>query len=157
MNRSRYNKIADAAYDRIADGSDQFDIAEVINEIVRELSAENATQELLREFAQSLAERADDKRAKRADSGQMDLLAGDTEALDAVWRVGGGKRVRARNAKRDDVLSWLAIRGDNAARVVAAYDRDRKQAAELLVYMPDVATTVEQAVDRRRQERPPLI
>lgn len=157
MNRSRYNKIADAAYDRVADGADQFDIGEVIDEIVRELSAENTTQELLREFAQSLAEKADDKRAKRADSGQMDLLAGDAEALDAVWRVGGGKRIRARHANRQDATRWIGIRGDNAARVVAAYDRDRKQVAELLVYMPDDDTSVEQAVDRRKQERPPLV
>jgi hypothetical protein len=156
VNRSRYNKIADAAYDRIADGSDKFDISEVIDEIVRELSVEDATQELVREFAQSLAEKVDDKRAKRADSGQMDLLAGDPEALDAVWRIGGGKRVRAREAKRKDALSWLAIRGDNAARVVSAYDRDRQQVAELLVYMPDDDTSLEQAVVARKEFLPPL-
>ncbi|MGW9196096.1 hypothetical protein [Micromonospora chersina] len=157
MNRSRYNKIADAAYDRIAEGSDEFDIADVIDEIVRELSSEDASTELIREFAQTLAARVDDKRAKRAESGQVDLLTGDAEALDAVWRIGGGKRVRAREANRTQITQWIGIRGDNAARVVAAYDRDRKQVAELLVYMPDEETTVEQAVDRRKQERPPLV
>ena len=157
MNRSRYNKIADVAYDRIAEGRDEFDISDVIDEIVRELSSEEASQELIREFAQTLAAKVDDKRAKRAESGQLSLLDGDPEALDAVWRLGGGKRVRAREANRDQVTQWIGIRGDNAARVVAAYDRDRKEAAELLVYMPDAATKVEQAVDRRKQERPPLV
>lgn len=156
MNRSRYNKIADAAYDRIAEGRDEFDISDVIDEIVRELSSEEASQELIREFAQTLAAKVDDKRAKRAESGQLSLLDGEPEALDAVWRLGDGKRVRAREANRDQLTQWIGIRGDNAARVVAAYDRDRRQAAELLVYMPDVSTTVEQAVDRRKQERPPL-
>lgn len=155
MNRSRYNKIADAAYDRVAEGADHFDIADVIDEIVRELSTEDASTELIREFAHTLAEKADDKRAKRADSGQLDLLTGEAEALDAVWRIGGGRRVRARDAKREDVLAWLAIRGDNAARVVAAYDKDRQQVAELLVYMADEKTTVAQAVERRKRQQPP--
>ena len=150
MNRSRFNKLAEAVYDRVADEADQFDIAEVVDEIARELSTEQATTELIREFAQSLAERADDRRAKRADSGQMDLLTGEVEALDAVWRIGGGRRVRARDATREHVLAWLAIRGDNAARVVSAYDRDRQQVAELLVYMTDDRMTVAQAVEARK-------
>lgn len=153
MNRSRYNKLADAAYDRVADGADHFDITEVIDEIVRELSSEEATAELLREFAQTLAERADDKRAKRADSGQLDLLTGEPEALDAVWRIGGGRRVRARDARREDVLAWLAIRGDNAERVREAYERDRQQVAELLVFMADDETTVAAAVAARKAAR----
>ena len=154
MNRSRFNKLAEAAYDRVADQADQFDIADVIAEIARELSTEAVTEELIREFAHSLAERADDRAAKRADSGQMDLLTGEAEALDAVWRIGGGRRVRARDATREHVLAWLAIRGDNAERVRDAYERDRHQVAELLVFMTDDETTVATAVAARKAARP---
>lgn len=154
MNRSRYNKIADAAYERVADGKDHFDIAEVVSEIVKELSTEDASQELIREFAHTLAEKADDKRAKRADSGQVDLFTGQPEALDAVWRIGGGKRVRVREATRDDVVSRLAIIGDNAARVAAAHDKDRRQLLELLAWMPNKRMTVAQAVQARKDAQP---
>lgn len=151
MNRSRFNKLAEVAYDRVADQADHFDITQVIDEIRAELSREDTTSELIAAFAQSLAERADDRRAKRADSGQLDLLTGEPEALDAVWRLGGGRRVRARQATRGDVLAWLAIRGDNAARVAEAYERDRQAVAELLVHMADDEMTVEQAVKVRRE------
>lgn len=155
MNQSRYRKLADAAYDRVAEGADHFDIADVIDEIVAELSTEEASAELVREFAHTLAEKADDKRAKRADSGQIDLFTGEAEALDAVWRIGGGRRVKARNANRDDVLAWLGIRRENADRVAAAFDRDRQTVAELIAYMPDDTTTVEEAVQARKDAQPP--
>lgn len=155
MNQSRYRKLADAAYDRVAQGADHFDIADVIDEIVAELSTEEASAELVREFAHTLAEKADDKRAKRADSGQIDLFTGEAEALDAVWRIGGGRRVKARNANRDDVLAWLGIRRENADRVAAAFDRDRQTVAELIAYMPDETTTVEEAVQARKDAQPP--
>lgn len=153
MNQSRYRKLADAAYDRVAESKDHFDIAEVVEEIARELSSEDASSELIREFAHNLAEKADDRRAKRADSGQIDLFTGEPEALDAVWRIGGGRRVKAKDAIREDVLAWLGIRRENADRVAAAFDRDRQVVAELLVFMPDLDTTVEQAVQARQSAR----
>ena len=155
MNRSRYRKLAEAAYERVAANEDHFDVTDVIDEIVRELSSEDASSELIHEFAASLAEKADEKAAKRADSGQMDLLTGEVEALDAVWRIGGGRRVKARNANRDDVLAWLGIRRENADRVAAAFDRDRQTVAELIAFMPDDKTTVEAAVQARKDAQQP--
>lgn len=153
MNKSRFNKLAEAAYDRVAAHDGHFDIGDVVAEIIAELSTESASAELISAFAQSLAERADDRAAKRADSGQLDLLTGEVVALDAVWRLGGGRRVRARDASRDDVLAWLAIRGSNADRVREAYERDRQQIAELLVFMAD-GMTVGEAVAARKAAQP---
>jgi hypothetical protein len=150
VNRSRFNKLAEAVYDRIAEAGGHFDITKVVDEIARELSSEDASSELIREFAQSLAERADDRRARRAESGQMDLLTGEVEALDAVWRLGGGRRVRVRDATRDDVLLWLEIRGHNAERVAAAYEKDRQVVVELLAFMTDEHMTVPQAIEARK-------
>lgn len=153
MNRSRFNKLAEAAYQRVADHAGPFGLGEVVAEITAELSTEAASAELIAEFARSLAERADERAAKRADSEQMDLLTGEVEALDAVWRIGGGQRVRARDATREHVLAWLEIRGRNAERVREAYERDRQQVAELLVYMTD-AMTVAEAVRARKAALP---
>lgn len=154
MNKSRFGKLATAAYDRIADSGEEFTIDDVIAEIVAELAAEKVDVELLNEFAAGLAAKVDDAKATRHDHGQLDLLSGDETALDAVWRIGGGKRKRARNATRPDVLDWLAIRSDNARRVREAYESDSKVAAELLVYMPDEETTVETAVESRKKAQP---
>ena len=150
MNRSRFNKIAEAAYDRIAEAGGHFDISQVTAEIVAELSTEQASADLIAAFAQSLAERADDRRASRADSMQMDLLTGEVAALDAVWRVGGGRRVRVRDATREDVLLWFGIRSRNVELVNAAFEKDRHLVAELLVFMPDLHTTVPQAIEARK-------
>lgn len=153
MKTSRYQKIADAAYDRVADGEERFDLAEVTAEIRTELGTETVRDEILDEFAQQLAERADEKRAKRVDSDQYDLLTGEVEALDAMWRLGAGKRVRARHANREELLQWLGIRAANAARVNAAFERDRTAVAELLLFMED-DTTVEQAIEARKKAQP---
>jgi hypothetical protein len=154
VNQSRYKKLAEAAYDRIADDGDEFDINDVIDEIIRELSSEKVNAELMREFAQSLAEKIDDKKATRHDRGQLDLLTGQEAALDAVWRIGHGRRKRARYATRPEVLRWLAIRRDNAQRVAEAYEADRQVAVELLVYMTTEETTVEKAVEARKKAKP---
>jgi len=154
VKHSRYQKIAAEAYARIADTGEQFDLDEVISEIVAELSNETTNAELLLEFAETLAARADDKAAARIDNQQLDLLTGETVAMDAVWRLGAGRRVKARHAVRDDVLAWLQLRAANAQRVADAFDADRKLAAELLLYMTDDAITVEQAVEARKQAQP---
>lgn len=154
MNRSRYSKIADAAYERVAESNEKFDIDDVISEIVAELSTEEASAELIREFAQTLAAKTDDKHAARAESNQMDLLAGTDEAMDVVWRLGDGTRVKARKARRRDVLKRLELRRDNFERVREAYEADRHVTAELLVYMPEEETTVEEAVETRKKAQP---
>lgn len=151
MNRDRFNKIADTVYDRFADGRDRFDIAEVCAEIRQELESESVNGDLLDEFADLLTKSVDKRRTKRAESQQFDLLTGEVEALDAVWKVGSGKRVAARRANRTDVLAWLGIRAKNAAKVLAAYEKDRVTAAELLVYMPDDLITVEAAIEERKR------
>jgi hypothetical protein len=154
VKHSRYQKIAAEAYARVADEGEQFDIETVIDEIVAELSNETTNAELLREFAENLASRADDKAAARVDNQQLDLLTGETVAMDAVWRLGDGRRVKARHAVRDDVLAWLQIRAANAQRVADAFDADRKLAAELLLYMTNDDITVEQAVEARKKAQP---
>lgn len=153
MKTSRYQKIADAAYERIADEEERFDLTEVIAAIREELEAETVRGEILDEFAQQLAEKADEKRSRRVDSEQYDLLTGEVEALDAMWRLGAGKRVRARHANREELLLWLGIRAANAERVASAFDRDRKAVAELIAYMDDPATTVEQAIAARNKSK----
>ena len=154
MKNSRYKKIAEEAYARVADGSEKFDLDDVIDEIVAELSTEATNAELVREFAETLAARADDRAASRIENQQMDLLTGEAVALDAVWRLGGGRRIKARHAVSAEVLAWLQLRAANAQRVTDALDADRKLAAELLLYMPDDKTTVEQAVAARKRATP---
>lgn len=154
MKNSRYRKIAEEAYARVADAGDKFEIDDVIEEIVAELSNESTNAELVREFAETLAARADDKAAARIDNQQIDLLTGDPVAMDAVWRLGGGRRVKARHAIRADVLAWLEIRSANAQRVADALETDRRLAVELLMYMPDGTTTVETAIEARRKAKP---
>jgi hypothetical protein len=153
VTNDRFNKLADVIYDRFADGPDRFDINDVRDEIRAELGSESVNGELLDEFANQLTRVADKRHTKRADSRQMDLLTGEVEALDSVWKIGGGQRVTARRANRTDVLMWLGIRGKNAAKVAAAFEKDRFTAAELLVYMPDDLITVEQAISERRKHQ----
>lgn len=153
MNTERFNKLADAVYDRFADSPDRFAINDVRNEIRRELASETTNGEVLDEFAALLTRESDKRHTKRATSQQMDLLTGEVEALDAVWKLGAGQRVTARRANRTDVLLWLGIRGKNAEKVRLAYDHDRHVAAELLLYMPDDLTTVEVAVEARKRAK----
>lgn len=100
-----------------------------------------------------LAGKADDRAAARIENQQMDLLTGEAVAMDAVWRLGGGLRVKARHAVAADVLAWLDIRGANAQRVADAFAADRALVAELLVYMPTADVTVEQAVEARTKAK----
>jgi hypothetical protein len=151
VKKSRYKKIAEEAYARVADGGEQFDLGEVIDEIVAELSSETTNAELVREFAETLAAGADDRASARIENQQMDLLTGEPVAMEAVWRLGAGRRVKARHAVREDVLAWLQIRAANAQRVADAFDADRKLAVELLLYMTDDETTVEKAVEARKK------
>lgn len=153
MSNDRFNKIADAVYERFADQPDRFDINDVRDEIRAELASESVNGELLDEFANQLTRVVDKRHTKRADSRQMDLLTGEVAALDAVWKIGGGQRVTARRANRTDVVMWLGIRGKNAAKVAAAFDKDRFTAAELLVHMPDDLVTVEEAIESRKKTR----
>jgi hypothetical protein len=153
VNSERFNKLADAVYDRFADGPDRFAINDVRDEIRRELSSETTNGEVQDEFAALLTRESDKRHTKRATSQQMDLLTGEVEALDAVWKLGGGQRVTVRRANRTDVLLWLGIRGKNAEKVRLALEHDRHVAAELLVFMPDDLTTVEQAVEARKKAK----
>lgn len=150
MTNERFAKLADTIYERFAD-TDRFDINEVREEIRTELASESVTSELLDELAAQLARVADKRHTKRPDSQQMDLLTGEVTALDAVWKIGGGLRVAARRANRTDVLNWLGIRSQNAAKVAEAYEKDQRTAVELLQYMPDDLVTVEQAITARKQ------
>jgi hypothetical protein len=154
VKHSRYKKIAEEAYARVADEGREFDLNEVIDEIVTELSQETTNAELLREFAETLASGADDRAAARVENQQLDLLTGETVAMEAVWRLGSGRRVKAKHAVREDVLAWLQIRAANAQRVADAFEADRKLAGELLLYMTDSKTTVEQAVKARKAATP---
>jgi len=147
MTTERFNKLANVIYERVADATPRFDISDVREEIRAELASESVNNELLDEFAAQLT-RAADKRHAGSDSQQLDLLTGEPAALDAIWKIGDGKRVTARRANRNELLAWLDIRGRNAAAVVAAYEKDRVTAAELLVHMSDDKVTVEEAVSR---------
>lgn len=151
---SRFNKMAAAIYDRLAE-SGRFAIGDVQAEIRGELASETTNAELLDEVAVLLAQRIDNKRVERSEAQQLDLLTGEPAALDAVLRLGHGQRVTARVAKRADLVRWLGLRGENFDRVKAAYDFDRQVVAELLIYMPDDETTVELAVERRKAARRP--
>jgi hypothetical protein len=145
----RYRKRAAALFDARADGAIRFDFEDVVADIKADLQEEVVNDELISEFARSLAHSIDDARASRADSQQLNLLTGETAAMDAVWRLGDGVRVRARHATRSDVLLWFGIRSANTDRVIAAFERDRTAVAELLVYMPDESVTVEMAAAAR--------
>lgn len=74
------------------------------------------------------------------------LLDGDAAALERIWKVSSTQRVRARYANRTDVVAWVSQR-----RTASALLRDKRTAAELLVYMPDDLVTVEQAIESRKQ------
>lgn len=149
MRYDRYRKRAAAIFDARADTAARFDFEDVVSDIKADLKGEVVNDELISEFARSLAHSIDDSRASRADSQQLDLLTGEPAAMDAVWRLGGGVRVRARHATRTDVLLWFGIRSANTDRVIAAFERDRTAVAELLVYMSDDEVTVEQAAQAR--------
>lgn len=148
MTSERFNKLANVIYQRVADTSARFDIGDVREEIRAELASESVNNELLDEFASQLTQAADKRHTTRADSQQLDLLTGEPAALDAVWKLGDGRRVMARRANRNELLAWIDIRGRNAAAVIAAYEKDRVTAAELLVHMADDKVTVEEAVSR---------
>lgn len=151
MNRERYNKIAATAYDRYADRQARFDMAGVIADVAAELSSESVNGELIQEFASQLVHSVDKKKTARAEDGQIDLLTGEPAALDAVWRLGSGQRVRARYANRIDMVTWLGMRRENAERVVAAFKRDETAVAQLLPFMADDSVLVERAIEERKR------
>ncbi len=150
MTTERFNKLADEIYQRVVDQADRFDINDVRDEIRAELAVESMNTELLDEFAAQLAQVAEKRRGKRDTSHQLDLLTGEPAALDAVWKLGDGKRVLARRANRTELLAWINIRGKNAAATAAAYEKDRRAAAELLLHMPNDSVTVEEAVEAHK-------
>jgi hypothetical protein len=153
VNYSRYRKLAGEAYDRIADRPGRFEMDEVRREIRIELNATGADSELLDEFADSLAQQVDDRRTSKADSAQYDLLTGEPAAFDAVWRLGGGRRVRVRYANREDALARLALQKENRDRVDAAYEAERKRLSLLMPYLTDPDVTMPDTVTRYREDR----
>lgn len=154
-NDSRLRKIAATAYERVRDrNAGRVDLDEVVTEVETELEAEGLAADLLHDIAKEFAEAEDRVRCSRSTSGQLDLLTGEDESLDGMWRLGGRLRVQVRHAKRTEYLAHLAAQGDNASRVTAAYAKAQREAAELLPYMVDDSVTVEQARAAWRAARP---
>lgn len=150
MKFERYHKIALARYEALADGTEHFTLDQVIADAETEFRSLPPSEDMYHTLAATLVRSIDDKKAARLDDGQLDLLTGEPAALDSVWRLGGGRRVRARFANRTDALLWLGIRSANTDRVVAAFERDQRAVAELIAFMPDDSVSIGAAAEARK-------
>ena len=152
---SRYRKIAAECYERIINETDgRWDIEDVRDAILTELLAQGISDDIIDEFVDSLVKDEDKRRSSSADSNQLDLFSGESEALDAVWPLGGGSRVAARHATRSDVYIRLELKKQNLKDVQAAYKREKDQMARLLPYMTDDTITVEEALEAWKHDNP---
>lgn len=152
---SRYRKIARECYDRVLDETGgRCNVEDIADEVREEIRAQEVGDDILDDFVEGLVKAEDDRRASRADSGQLDLLTGDEEALDAVWRTGGGNRVQVRHATRVDGYARLGIRAENVAHVNAAFAKDQQQFAQLIPYLTDDTITITQARAAWRKNNP---
>jgi hypothetical protein len=127
---------------------------DVVAEIEAELTAEGLAVDLLHDIAEDAAAAEDKARVSKSTSGQLDLLTGDEESLEGMWRLGGRTRVQVRHARRRDYLTHLGAQEDNGARVMAALSKAHREAAELLPYMVDELVTVEEAARMWRRDNP---
>ena len=152
MKFDQYHKVAGAAYDRVADRGGHFELGDLVEEVLGDLVDIVDVSELLRTVALTLVQTVDDRRTASADAAQLDLLTGEAKALDVVWRLGDGWRIRARYATRADALKWIDLRAQNARRVAEAYSRDRDRIAVLLPFL-NGSTTVAVAVDAYRADQ----
>ena len=150
---NRWRKIAREVYERVIDthgGRAEKD--EILDELKDEIRAHGLSDDIFDTVVEDLLKNEDDRQAKKANSGQLDLLTGEDEALDAVWRLGESTRVRARRATRDDVYAWLGLKAKNAADTAAAFAREQGRLSKLTPYMVDGNVTVEDAVRRYRDD-----
>lgn len=146
MNFERFKKIALARYNEHADSAAHFTLDEVIADAEAEFRTLQSDEDYYHDLAVTLVQAIDGKRASRAEGDQLDLLTGEPAALDQIWRLGDGRRVRARFANRVDAIARIGVINQNESRVVAAASRERRQIAELLVYMLDDDVLIPDAV-----------
>lgn len=149
-------KLAMAVYQRLLDGAPDghVDMATVRDEIERELRARgDLVDDVIEELAALSARAADDELTKRADSRQTSMLDDGSDALDGVWRLGGGRRVRVRYARRDDYAARMALKSKNVSAVLAAHAADEDEYSKLLPYFETAATTVAEAVEAWRADK----
>jgi hypothetical protein len=146
---NNYKKIAREVYERTVDEHQGRCTKDQIRDaLTRELTAHGLADDILHEFVEGLLKGEDDRQAKKQSSPQLDILTGEEEALDAVLRLGENTRVRARAAHRDDIYAWLALKSENAARTAEAFAREQRRYAQLIPYMTNDQTTVEEAVEQ---------
>lgn len=149
MNFERFKKIALARYNARADHAAHFTLEEVIADAEAEFRTLEPDEDYYHELAATLVHAIDGKRATRVDDNQLDLLTGEPAALDRVWRLGDGRRVRARFANRQDAIARLGVISQNEDRVVAASARERGQIIALLPFMSDDKVLIPDAITSR--------
>ncbi len=103
-----------------------------MNELLAELLAAKEVRE------------EDDKRIRQA-SSPISWLTGEVEALDGALVIGDQYRVRLGSAVRDDLLTAQALKHRNFEQIKKALEQDDAKIAEILPYMEDETTTVQQA------------
>jgi hypothetical protein len=153
--KSRYKQLARDAYEAVLNqAAGRCDLEDVRDEILARIVALGVSDDIVDDFVDGLLAAEDGRQSSGADSGQYDLFSGEPEALDAVWRLGGGTRVRCRHATRADWYVRLAIKEQNLAAVKDAYDRELARAAKLMPYMTDDTITTEAALEAWRRDNP---
>jgi hypothetical protein len=142
---SRYKRMAAECYELVM-LTGRFDVEDVKDQLRERILEEGVHDGIVDDFVDGLVVAEDKRRTATADSHQLDLFSGEPAALDAVWALGHGERVLARNATRPDVYARLGLKAENAARVSAAFAREQERMSRLLPFMTDDTITVPEAL-----------
>lgn len=148
-NETKFRKIAGRIYDELTEELDGFDFEEFEAALRAELEAHSADDELLDDFAHSLAQSIDKQRS----GGQKETLF-DPEGLECIERLGGGRRVKRRFMRRTDVFTMLSLAGENAAAIAMAFAKKQREANDLLPYFVDEQVTYEDALNAWIRDNP---
>jgi hypothetical protein len=153
--RSRFKKLARECYESALDQQGgRCDLEDVRDLILAQIVAQGVSDDIVDDFVDGLLKEEDARQAQSADYGQYDLFSGELAALDVVWRLGHGVRVRARHATRADIYARLGIKAENLKNVTEAFLREQQRATKLMPYMTDDTITVEMALEAWKRDNP---
>jgi hypothetical protein len=154
MSSNRFTKIAHETWDRLdIERGGRFESEDYLAALHQELAAQSADDELLDDYAKKLAAAEERKRTFEGVPGQLDLLTGETADLDSFWKV-HGTLIKVRYVNRRDLLAKLAQEDEDLSRKMQAGAKRKREASELLPYMEDPTSTLEEAIRSWRIDHP---
>lgn len=147
--------VGDIYEEMLASNNDRLPNLQEIEDAVFSAIPDTVLTDLKRRIARDATRRADKRLVQRGQSAQGSLLTGECDALEGVWTLPEGGRVRVRSARRNEYAMHLMIQRKNVLAVNQAFAADEQAFIELEPYFITPETTVEQARASWLQDNPP--